>query len=318
MVVLGVPLGEAAHVGQEVQATLERHLKTLPALPTLHDSQLTAAILTRYMAQRPTYLQRAVPPTTAVDNIFAAVDVSLQQALLGLLDHPALATTPAALLQMTLPIGKGRPWLPPSGSPGTRGTPGVLGPSGLHLVNALHQEGSASTGTSNSWCGKWDPALQTSLSDARRDLLRSFPSRAADQVDVAAWASCSDPKAQARYSCAANDQTMSHLKALLKKDGLGLSRLPSITSPGASEWLNALPIYESLRLSNDLFRTAVHHHLGLPLLRLAGIRQCGCGHRSEDEFSLAALMLQCVEGSECNASHNLLRDAMYGLMREAG
>eukprot|EP00850_Spirogloea_muscicola_P017160 SM000144S00708 [mRNA] locus=s144:327289:327786:- [translate_table: standard] len=108
MVVLGVPLGEAAYVGQEVQATIESDsFKTLPALPTLHDSQLAVAILTRCVAQRPTYLQRAVPPTTALDNIFAAADVSLQQALLGLLDHTALPTTPAALLQMTLSIGKG-------------------------------------------------------------------------------------------------------------------------------------------------------------------------------------------------------------------
>eukprot|EP00850_Spirogloea_muscicola_P009196 SM000051S17556 [mRNA] locus=s51:382744:383055:+ [translate_table: standard] len=101
MVVLGVPLGEAAHVVQEVQATIERQFKTLPALPTLHDSQLAVAILTRCVAQRPTYLQRAVPPTIALDNIYAAADESLLQALLGLLDHPALPTLP-------------RPGLPPS------------------------------------------------------------------------------------------------------------------------------------------------------------------------------------------------------------
>eukprot|EP00850_Spirogloea_muscicola_P013884 SM000096S24913 [mRNA] locus=s96:557115:557737:- [translate_table: standard] len=59
---------------------------------------------------------------------------------------------------------------------------------------------------------------------------------------------------------------MSHLKALLKEDGRGLSRLHSMSSPGASEWLNALPIYESLWLSDDLFWTAVHHHLSLPPL----------------------------------------------------
>eukprot|EP00850_Spirogloea_muscicola_P017159 SM000144S00707 [mRNA] locus=s144:326627:327161:- [translate_table: standard] len=90
---------------------------------------------------------------------------------------------------------------------------------------------------------------------------------------------------------------MSHLKALLKEDGRGLSRLHSISSPGDSEWLNALPIYDSVRLSDDLFRTAVHDHLGVPPLCLAGIRQCECGHRSEDEISLAAHMLRCVEGS---------------------
>eukprot|EP00850_Spirogloea_muscicola_P023735 SM000384S14658 [mRNA] locus=s384:41288:51760:+ [translate_table: standard] len=42
------------------------------------------------------------------------------------------------------------------------------------------------------------------------------------------------------------------------------------------------------------------------------------GRCSKDEISLAAHMLRCVAGSECNASHNLLRDAVYGLVHEAG
>eukprot|EP00850_Spirogloea_muscicola_P023222 SM000339S12957 [mRNA] locus=s339:14359:15429:- [translate_table: standard] len=219
---------------------------------------------------------------------------------------------------MTLPIGKG----------------GLGCRSLAHLARAAHLGcwAQVASTVSTRFIRRGQPVLapaiagvangtlpfQTSLSDVRRDLLRSFPSLAADQVDFAAWARCSDLKAQARFSRAANERAMSHLKALLKEDGRGLSRLHSISSPGASEWLNALLIYESLRLSDDLFRTAVHHHLGLPPLCLAGIRQCECGHRSEDEISLAAHMLRWFEESERNASHNLLRDAMYGLVREAG
>eukprot|EP00850_Spirogloea_muscicola_P017319 SM000147S01138 [mRNA] locus=s147:305602:307140:+ [translate_table: standard] len=260
------------------------------ALPTLHDSQLAVAILTRCVAQRPTYLKRAVPPTTALDNIYAAADVSLQQALLGLLDHPALPTTPAALLQMTLPIGKG----------------GLGCRSLAHLARVAHpgcwaQVAStvstrfirrASTGTSIAGVANGTLPFQTSLSDVRRDLLRSFPSLAADQVDFAAWARCSHLKAQARFSRAANERAMSHLKALLKEDGPLRGRRSGST---LCRFMNPL------RLSDDLFRTA-----------------CECGHHSEDEISLAAHMLRCVEGTERNASHNLLRDAVYGLVREAG
>eukprot|EP00850_Spirogloea_muscicola_P003969 SM000016S01957 [mRNA] locus=s16:915666:920922:+ [translate_table: standard] len=196
---------------------------------------------------------------------------------------------PARTLCGTLPIGKG----------------GLGCRSLAHLASAAHLGcwAQVASTVSTRFIRRSQPVLapaiagvangtlpfQTSLSDVRRDLLRSFPSHAADQVDFAA------------FSRAANERAMSHLKALLKEDGRGLSRLHSISSPGASEWLNALPIYESLRLSDDLFRTAVHHHLGLPPLCLAGIRQCECGHRSEDEISLAAHMLQCFEGSECNA-----------------
>eukprot|EP00850_Spirogloea_muscicola_P017782 SM000156S02138 [mRNA] locus=s156:84957:96262:- [translate_table: standard] len=192
MVVLGVPLGEAAYVGQE----------------------------------------RAVPPTTALDNIYAAAGVSLQQALLGLLDHPALPTTPAALLQMTLPIGKG----------------GLGCRSLAHLARAAHLGcwAQVASTVSTRFIRRGQPVLapaiagvangtlpfKTSLSDVRRDLLRSFPSLAADQVDFAAWARCSDLKAQARFSRAANERAMSHLKALLKEDGRGLSRAPTPTVPG--------------------------------------------------------------------------------------
>eukprot|EP00850_Spirogloea_muscicola_P013519 SM000092S24487 [mRNA] locus=s92:204159:206394:+ [translate_table: standard] len=240
--------------------------------PLNHAAWHTAGVPS--LESRRPLLDAGSPPTTALQYICAAADVSLQQALLGLLDHPALPTTPAALLQMTLPIGKG--------DLGCR--------SPAHLACAAHlgcwAQVAATVSTRFSRRGQptLAPAIagvangtlhfQTSLSDVRRDLLRYFPSLAADQVDFAAWARCSDLKAQARFLRAANERAMSHLKALLKEDGRGLSRLHSISSPGASEWLNALPIYESLRLFDDLFRTAVHHHLGLPPLCLAGIRQC--------------------------------------------
>eukprot|EP00850_Spirogloea_muscicola_P011243 SM000069S20680 [mRNA] locus=s69:132810:139001:- [translate_table: standard] len=316
MVVLGVPLGEAARVGQAVQATLERQFKTLPALPTLHDSQLAVAILTRCVAQRPTYLQRAVPPTTALDNIYAAADVSLQQALLGLLDHPALPTTPAALLQMTLPIGKG----------------GLGCRSLAHLARAAHRWGvgrkwppqsqRASSGgpvLAPAIAGVANGTLpfQTSLSDVRRDLLRSFPSLAADQVDFTAWARCSDLKAQARYSRPANEQAMSRLQALLK-EGWAWALSSSIHQLSGGVWLSALPIYESLRLSDDLFRTAVHHHLGLPPLCLAIWLAFDSANVVIVRRMRSLWQLTCFNGSKCNASHNLLRDAVYGLLREAG
>eukprot|EP00850_Spirogloea_muscicola_P000122 SM000001S04524 [mRNA] locus=s1:786220:788379:+ [translate_table: standard] len=47
MVVLGVLLGGPAHVALVVQSTLEWQFQTLSALPTLHDSQLAVAMLTR-------------------------------------------------------------------------------------------------------------------------------------------------------------------------------------------------------------------------------------------------------------------------------
>eukprot|EP00850_Spirogloea_muscicola_P008908 SM000048S16620 [mRNA] locus=s48:780362:786549:- [translate_table: standard] len=46
--------------------------------------------------------------------------------------------------------------------------------------------------------------------------------------------------------------------------------------------------------------------------------QCECGHQSEDDISLVAHVLRCIEEGERSASHHPSIDAVDGSVREAG
>eukprot|EP00850_Spirogloea_muscicola_P022938 SM000319S12266 [mRNA] locus=s319:40022:45605:+ [translate_table: standard] len=67
----------------------------------------------------------------------------------------------------------------------------------------------------------------------------------------------------------------------------------------------------------EAFRTSLQLFLGLPPNCLIGVRQCECGFRAEGAV-LATHMLRCPTGPEVVGIHNLLRDALAGLMGDAG
>jgi hypothetical protein len=57
-------------------------------------------------------------------------------------------------------------------------------------------------------------------------------------------------------------------------DSAGRAQLVSETGPGAAAWLTAVPLFQTLQIEDECFRTALRTWLGLPYPMVVGIRLC--------------------------------------------
>ena len=113
-------------------------------------------------------------------------------------------------------------------------------------------------------------------------------------------------------------------KLLVKRAGAGLrsredirqgearqavARLHSVTGPGASGWLTAVPSSATLHIPPSDFRFACRFRLGLqqPCCLALGGAECGCG-RAVDVRGYH--LLTCGTGPERTLKHDCLRDAV--------
>ena len=78
--------------------------------------------------------------------------------------------------------------------------------------------------------------------------------------------------------------------------------------------MQATPIITSFRFLASLFLTTLLLRLGLPHPCLASYVACACGHLLD---SLGTHLFRRARGSGHTASHDLVRDAVYHIIRES-
>eukprot|EP00850_Spirogloea_muscicola_P022525 SM000299S10849 [mRNA] locus=s299:69480:71846:- [translate_table: standard] len=238
LTLLGVPLGAPAFVTEQLQARLQEHLRPADRLHTLHDMQLAAAMLTRCIAQRPQYLARTIPPSSAVKAAYAAFDSGILASAATLVQHPAFLTTPAALLQASLPISRGGLGCRSV----ARGCEAAYMGSWAQVAAPMSQRflvhGQRALERVAAEVDIGQLPFQVALRSARDGLLAVHPRMSEQAVPFIHLAHTPDQRAQARFSAlveqAASDQVV---ELLPPADLRGRARLLSASSPGAAAWL---------------------------------------------------------------------------------
>eukprot|EP00850_Spirogloea_muscicola_P016161 SM000129S26148 [mRNA] locus=s129:229123:230901:- [translate_table: standard] len=155
--------------------------------------------------------------------------------------------------------------------------------------------------------------FQANLRSICDSAIGSFPSLQPLLTPFSTLAQASDRGAQSRLVTAVEDERRRRLRRLPEIQNIprSLARLTSLATPGATEWITSHAVANAFSISSEAFRMSLQLFLGLPPNCLIGVRQCECGFRAE------LVTLRCPTRPEVVGIHNLLRDALAGLMRDA-
>ena len=93
------------------------------------------------------------------------------------------------------------------------------------------------------------------------------------------------------------------------------ARLQSVYGVVSSHWLLVTPVIPTLQLSPADLVTPMRLRLGHPHPCLLNHSMCTCGHPMD---ALVTHLLRCSHGGERTAAHNVVCDAMYYIIRDAG
>eukprot|EP00850_Spirogloea_muscicola_P001761 SM000006S19526 [mRNA] locus=s6:1315503:1317175:- [translate_table: standard] len=313
LAILKVPFGTPAHVAVNLRERLQKHLALLPSLPLLGDTQLALAILTRCIGQRACYLQRTVAPLGMVVELYKEYDYSLQQSLASLL-HSSSFPSASASLQASLPTRMGG-----LGCRSLEQTAQAAFLGCWHLIASLLPMRFPCLHDPVRNVEEGSFPFQADLRSIRDSAISSFPSLQPLLTPFSALAQASDRGAQSRLVTAVEDEHCRRLRRLpeIQNNIRSLARLTSLATPGATDWISSPPVANAFSISSEAFQTSLQLFLGLPPNCLIGVRQGECDFRAEGAV-LATHMLRCPTGPEVVGIHNLLRDALAGLMRDAG
>jgi hypothetical protein len=101
-------------------------------------------------------------------------------------------------------------------------------------------------------------------------------------------------------------------------DSVGRARVLSETGLGAWAFLGAVPFMQSLRFTDECFRTSLPSTwLGLPHPAIAEGRWCECGEELREGPLGGQHLLRCSRGGERTLTHDGIRDTLFGILPEA-
>lgn len=267
---------------------------------------------------RPSYLMRTVPPTPPIIEHYSSFDSAVQDTFLGLLGPGASddAASDLARAQITLPMSLGGVALRSAASTAPAA---YLGSWALvaHLVAERFLEGDP-RGIVAAAGAQIDTGVLP-FQEVLRAAREMLPEDARALVPPFE-ALCRAPETglQSRLTDVIDSACAETLRSRTA-DPAGRARLLSETGPGAAAWLGTVPMFQSLRMSDECFRTALRTWLGLRHPAVVGIRLCECGESLEGPAEgVVGHLMRCGVGSERNDTHDGIRDTVFQIMREAG
>eukprot|EP00850_Spirogloea_muscicola_P015663 SM000122S25770 [mRNA] locus=s122:168595:169117:- [translate_table: standard] len=160
--------------------------------------QLSLAMLTRAIGQRPQYLTRATPPSPGALAAYADFDASMVASLAALVRHQGFLQSPAAIHQAALPLSHGGLGLRPLARSCRAAYLGSWAQTAASVAQRFLVHGRAGTGAGGGG-GRHGPAA-VSLRSAHQELLAAHPDLAGQAVSFAHLAHTADLRVQARIA----------------------------------------------------------------------------------------------------------------------
>ena len=92
------------------------------------------------------------------------------------------------------------------------------------------------------------------------------------------------------------------------------ARLHSLSTPGALDWLNAVPYTKEYELDNVTFTAALCLALGLAQPALRNIHTCAAGHRDVDQFGIHFMNRNCGGSTACTTNAGNWRQVRHDVV----